>query len=118
LLASLSACTPTLLIPNLGLREKIVYGDQSTIDSGYVTDVTGWCPFNTRHLAGHRSGVFSSLPSLRVGNHLVIYEDSTAKDYVLTQITHDYTCDGVWGDLVLQTSHPNGGAYYFHFERN
>ena len=121
-LIGLTACNPRLLIPVNGLNEAIVSGGQAAIDNGNVVDVTGWCGGGTRHLAGHRSthgSVFGSLPStLGVGDHVVIYEGAQAKDYVVTSRTREWDCNGVYGDLAIQTSHPDGGTYMWHLRRD
>ena len=117
---ALTGCVPTLLVPATGLRVPIIRGGQAEIDAGHVVDVTGWCGGGTRHIAGHRSthgSVFASLPSLDVGDEITIYEDATAKVYRLDSVTRSRDCTGVWGDVVLQTSHPDGGAYLFHLDR-
>lgn len=122
-LVALTSCQGTwLLIPSTGLRQSVVTGGQSAIDAGNVVDITGWCGPGPRWFAGHRSthgSVFASLPrGLKVGNHVVVYENGQAKDYVVTSITHDYDCDGAWGDALIQTSHPNGGVYFWHLTRD
>ena len=119
---ALSGCYTSLLIPSIGFNKPIISGGQDTIDAGHVTDVTGWCPSDSRHLAGHRTthgAVFNALPSgLKVGHHVVIYENQQAKDYVVTSVTHEWDCNGIWGDLVLQTTHPDGGVYIWHLRRD
>ena len=118
------ALTGCLHLPSLGQawtwRTSSGSGND-LIDAGYVVDISAWCPAGTRHFAGHRSthgSVFRNLPNLDIGDKLSLYENGGVRHYRLTSVaTGVRDCDGIWGDLVLQTSHPDGGAYIFHFSR-
>lgn len=110
--------THWLTIPDLGFHAEIVYGGQGTIDAGHVVDVTGWCPTGTRHIAGHRTthgAIFNALPQLEPGDTITITDHGVDSTWVLDYVDHGWDCDDIYGELVLQTSHPDGGAYIFHF---
>lgn len=106
--------------------EPFVQGDQDDLDAGHVVEVTDaleTCAvfgFTGRHFAGHYSshgGVFALLPdNLGIGDRVIVYDTGLATDYVVAGLTHFTTnsCADIWGDAVVQTSHPDGGAYIWH----
>jgi hypothetical protein len=104
----------------------VVEGDQSTIDAGHVVNFTGCWPDQgcTVFLAGHRSthgSVFAGVANMQPGDLVRIGYGGGVYLYRVTSHVlvpvGTLIRDVLRGDLLLQTSAPNGRLHLVYCER-
>jgi sortase (surface protein transpeptidase) len=123
LLVVLTACVPWVDAPGHLSPRTLVAGGQSEIDAGRAVNYNGCWPGQgcTVFLAGHRSthgSVFGPVAGLEPGDTVRVGYDGLVWEYQV--VSHviasgdQQVRDVLRGDLVLQTSAPNGQVHLIY----